>query len=350
MPPRRRKTTWKEINKKRTLTHRLKLVALALSGILVSALFFGGFSFVQFLKSPLTLASGSFPDGGTWDNLSPLNLALVVTDDTYSQIESLSLLTADKYQKSISVVNLPVAQEVDYPLGLGPAPLAQALVLGDSLTPKIGIGMVEKVLKKSLAVSVSKYVLIKSSDLAEFKGNPAEFKEQLRIKNLPNLLGTMEFARDHVATNLSLGEIADLVFFVRGVDPVNIFTKDYTSSRLLLDLDKWWPEFFARGIFRQQRTPVLVLNGTNREGLGSWGGRLVSNMGGDTLTSINSYGSYAKTFIVTDQPDLPIVKALGRLVGATAVVRPGEGASGQEYSVGRAKVTLVLGLDSATTL
>lgn len=349
-PVRRKKSTWKDINRKRTFSHRLKLIAIVFAGIVVSALFFGGLSIFQFLKAPLSLASGSFPEGRVWDKTSALNLALIVTNDSGLDIEELGLLTADKYQGSVSIANLSVSVPIDYPLGLGFAPLSQAIVLGDSLTPPVGVGMVEKVIKKILAVPVDRYVLIKESDLREFPGNPAEFKEILRIKNLPNLASNVDFVRNHVSTNLSLGEMTDLALFLRGVDPTKVYQKDFSGLQDLTEIDAWWSAFYTQGLFKQQRTPVLVLNGTNREGLGSWGGRVVNNLGGDTLTSINSYGTYSKTFIVTDKPDLPVVKALGRFFDIATVSRVGEGAGGAEYSASRAEVTLVLGLDAASVL
>lgn len=350
MPARRRKSTWKDVSKKRTFTHRLKLAGLACCGILVSAAFFGGLSFLQFLKAPLSLASGSFPEGRVWDNTSPLNLALIVTDDLGSTIKSLGLLTADKYQNSVSIVALPADAIVPYPLGLGDAALSQALILGDSLTPRIGVGMVEKVLKKALAVPIDRYVLIKESDLAKFGGNPAEFKELLRIKNLPKMWENAQFVRDYVVTNLNLGEMADLALFLRGVPATQIYSHDYTSAANLADIDGWWSEFYARGYLRQTRVPVLILNGTNREGLGSWGGRLVNNLGGDTLTVTNAYGAYAKTFIIADDPSLPAVAALGRVLSSAPISPSGQGSVRGETASNRAKVTLVLGLDSASVL
>lgn len=351
MPPkRRRSSTWKDVKRKRTFGHRLKLVAIVLAGIAVSALFFSGLSVVQFLKAPLSLASGSFPEGRVWDKTTPLNVALIVTDDEASTIKSLSLLTADKYQNSLSVVSLPVDFATEYPLGLGAAPLSQAILLGDSLTPPIGIGMVEKVIKKSLAVAVDRYVLVKECDLEGYGGNLADFKEILRIKNLPKLGGSVEFLQNHVSTNLTLGEMGELALFLRGLDPTKIYLGDFTRSSDFAEIDGWWSSFYSQGAFKQQRVPVLVLNGTNRDGLGSWGGRVVSNLGGDTLTSINSYGSYTKTFIVTDKPDLPIVRALGRFFNVATISPTGSGTAGSEYSTSRAEVTLVLGLDAASVL
>ena len=346
----RRQNSWRAVSKKRTLSHRLKLVAVSFFGVLVAAVFFGGFSFLQFLKSPLTLASGVFPEGRVWDKTSPLNLVLLVTDDSEQEINYLLLLTADKYQNSVSVVNLPANLNVDYPLGLGQNPLSAAIVLGNSLEPRIGVGLIEKVLKKNMAVPVDKYCLIKASALATWGQNPADFKELLRIKNLPKLSANVAFVKDNVSTNLSLGEMGELLWFLRGVLPTQIFIKDYTWVSSLSEVDSWWTDFYARGAFKQNRQPVLVLNGTSREGLGGWGGRLVANLGGDTLATTNSYGTYIKTFIIADDANAPIVRELGRFFSVATVSKPSDGAGKQEYSASRAPVTLVLGLDAASVL
>jgi len=356
--PRKKVSSWKTIRAKRNTSHRLKLAALALLGVGVSAAFFGGVYFFQFLRSPLTLASGSFSEGRVWDKSTPLNLVLLSTDDFGKKIEGLVILTADKYQNSVSVVSLSPDQLADYPLGLGMAPLSEAISLGDSLSPRIGVGMVEKVLRKNLAMPIDRYAVVKASSLSAWGEDAVEFKEILRIKNLPRFFENAKFVKDNVSTNLSLGEISELLLFLRGVPPGNIKMSSVPSYQPVSDLplqglpefDAWWSDFYSRGVFKQDRQPVLVLNGTRREGLGTWGGRFVQNIGGDLLTAGNAVGNYPHTFIITDHPDLPIVASLGRSLHVQNIYPKNQGPARLEYGADRSEVTLVLGLDEASNL
>lgn len=344
----RQKASWKAVRNRHTLAHRLQLVFISILGIAVAGVVFGGLSFAQFMKSPLSLAAGNFPEGRVWNDATPLNLVVVVTDDRYQIIKSLGVATFDKHQNSFSFVLVPVDLPVDFPLGLGTAPLAQAIALGDSLDPKIGVGLVSKVLLRDLAIPIDRYALITESGLAKWQGNPADFKETLRLKNITHYPQILTFIKDNISTNLSLSEMGEVLYFLKTVDPLKINVWSYQA----LDgaVDNHFTDFYARGLLKEKRVPVLVLNASDREGLGNWAVRLISNMGGDALTATNASGNYAKSFIITNDPSLPVVALLGRTLNITTVYNSKDLPAQKEYSSSRAEVTLVLGLDQMSVL
>gem|GEM_PF-2188553 len=338
------RASWKTVAKRRTYSHRLKLLFLSLAGILVSALVFGGVYVVAFLKSPVTQASGSFPEGRIWDEVTSMNLVLVLEDDN-NQLTSLAILTLDSFQKRLSIVTLPVNALVAYPLGLGEAPVSQALTFGEKLEPKIGVEMFSKLTLRNLALPLDRYIIVKSSSLSALASDPKDFKEWFRVKNLPDLPAKISWFRENANTNLSLTEMYQVGNFIRAVNPSDIKMASFDSWDSGA-VDSHFAAFFGRGFLKQTRVPVMVLNGSNREGLGRWGGQLIANLGGDTLAFNNAVNNYANSFVIAENPDLPIVKALGRTLNISSIYPKGQGLAEREFNAGRAEVTLVLGLDA----
>ncbi len=344
----RSRASWKTVAKRRTYSHRLKLLLLSLAGILVAAAVFGGVYAVEFIKAPATRASSSFPAGRVWDEATPMNLVLAAVDDQ-NQLTGLSILTFDSFQKRLSIVTLPVNTLVTYPLSLGDALVSQAVTLGDKVEPKIGVELLAKLTLRNLALPLDRYVIVKTSSLATLNSDPKDFKEWFRIKNLPNLLSKIAWFKENANTNLSLAEMYNVGNFIRAVNPGDIETASFESWDVTL-VDDHFADFFGRGFLKQTRLPVMVLNGSNQEGLGRWGGQLIANLGGDTLAFNDAVSNYSKSFIIADDPDLPIVKALGRTLNISSIYPIGEGLAEREFNAGRAEVTLVLGLDASQIL
>ncbi|MCX6783521.1 MAG: LytR C-terminal domain-containing protein [candidate division WWE3 bacterium] len=343
-----KKASWKAVRNRHTLSHRLKLAGISILGILVAGVVFGGLSFAQFIKSPLSLASGSFPEGRVWNDVTPLNLVIIVTDDRLEEVKKLGIATFDKHQKSLSFVSVPTNVTVDYPLGLGAAPLSSAIILGDSLNPKIGLGLISKVILKNLALPIDRYALITESNLAKWTSNPADFKESLRFRNIGHYPQILTFIKENIVTNLSLTEMGDVLLFLKTVEPQK--TNIAGFSGLGETLDSHWSDFYTRGLLKEKRVPVLILNATDREGLGLWAVRFIQNLGGDALTATNATGNYAKSFIITSDPSLPVVSLLGRTLNISTVYNTRDLPAQKEYSSSRAEVTLVLGLDQMSVL
>jgi len=102
------------------------------------------------------------------------------------------------------------------------------------------------------------------------------------------------------STDLSIEEIARISLFLRNADYREILDltgKEYLESSGYLQFDAKWRSILFAKSYREEGLKVMVLNGTNKEGLALWGSRKVENLGVLTLDAQNADKIYADSVI-----------------------------------------------------
>lgn len=330
----------------------LATVAVGLSTALLT-----GLSLYRFLKAPFTQAAGGGVVSPSWQGKEPLSLALVLLEDRNqptSAVTDLYILQIDPSRQRYGLVNVDVNTEVALPMGFGRSTLAQAYSQGNFLQIPQGTYFLLQALAKATAVPVQGYLI---TDRVGWEQLGAEFGHP-QPQDLGAYFGWDKLRRPRdfflvthglLRTNLEVGELGRLILFLRQAPSGNVVSWRWEAGdeEARLRLDERWRQALADLQVLAEGRRVLILNGTDRVGLASFGARVVTNLGGQVLDAGNAAHSFPTSKLVAYDPYCYTVRVLAEKLGITEVETYLESRHGEEPGVARADITVILGLDKS---
>ncbi|MDP2874043.1 MAG: LytR C-terminal domain-containing protein [bacterium] len=355
---RRRKasgSSWRGLVRLSSLKKKIRLFFLALIAVGLSTAILTSLSLYKFLRAPFTQASGGSLYEQNWDGQRPINLLLVKLadrDQPSSAVEYLGLLHLDPASKKYGLVEVPVETVVEMPFSLRQAPLAQSYAAGNLLQPPQGVHFVAKAVEKAVAVPVEAYLLTDKSGWDELTNNfglvaAEDLGAAVGWDKIWRLRDVVTMAHRVTRTSLGLTEIWRVLFFLNQAKAQEggIWRWDGGSLEACMNQDERWRKVFAESRVLSEGRRVLVLNGTEKAGLGAFWARMVNNLGGAVLDVSNSSRPYAESAIVALDPKSYTVELLARSLGISQVETYLESRHGSEPGVAQADITIIFGLD-----
>ena len=334
--------------KKRRSPKYKKYVIFALS-LLVSLLFLFSIFGIAFFRRGLVAALSQESTLPLYDD-NFMSFAYIVVDDLENevpQIQEGSFVFVDKSSKKIIKYTIPQDMKVE--------------VVGKFLEEDFS-----KLYAISLLNTNDKPQYIINASLQKIFGYPVE-RHVFVSKDMDKELGQSFWSGDLLgmargfdlieqstkySTNFSVSELYDLMLFINSLPEDRhvdfILSKTYQNDSTLID-DQIQDITFDSKIAREDLS-IAVLNGTNISGLASSVSRMIKNLGGRVVAMQNSEDTYSKSVIVTDKPNSVSAQLFSNLFGITDILAPSQLNMDQEYMVGRADLTIIIGVDLSSRL
>lgn len=277
------KTSWKTVQSRIKIQKKEKLALLVL-GLLFLVLIFGQASrIVPLLFQPLSLASFSKPYH--WDG--HFNINLVVRG------KATSVLVLDPKEKKVSFIKIPDDTYLEVPGGFGSWKLGAIFDLGEKESPPQGAKFLKKSLGSVFGLPIDGYLRldVRVEDwqfLQSIRGNPLKFALSFR----------------QIKTDLTPIELLRLIFSLSSIrfdkwQSFNLLDLELLEQTRLpngdlayladpLKLDSFVANTLYDSQIRKEGVTVAVFNGTQSPGLAGKASRLITNLGGNVITSANT--------------------------------------------------------------
>lgn len=324
---------------------RLSLALLVFFSVLLTL---GAIYIWYYFTRPFAQAAGTFGTDVSWNGTTPLNLLWLEVEELGNEttpLISLSVISLNPTSVRFTVINLPLEHRVYLP-SQGKLPLRAIYGVGNLLDPKQGIGLAAKNVSYLLGISIDGYLLVGSEgleQLRQFFTGAENLKDCLSIKNITLLPRVVALGHKYLRTNLSLGELGRIIYFVWGVRPDKIKTLglDLEVSADRDALDELIGPLVEDTALTEEQLKIQILNATLRPGLAAFAARLVRNMGGEVIRTGNyERQDLTKGFLVLDESGSYTAKRLAHIFGVVDSRPP------RSSTEKRADITVILGLEN----
>lgn len=354
---RRRKTASPILSKKRkkTIKHKLKVVALAVFSVVITVFLLLGVSVYKFVNAPFSTASYVSDQEGEklFNERTTLILAIVEDiDNPYSEITSLALMDFNSEAKRYYIYHLPVDYEIEYPLNYGKGPISRIYAVGNSDQNR-GMYLLDKAILRFLAVKTDGYVLIDKQGYSKFLELIGEVDENdlsavFRLKNTYKIPEMITLFRNSAITNGKFSDLFDFYSFIKNTSETS--SDIYYITKFHLDeIYRWdliWRENHMYSDLQKEGVKVFVANAGIEKigGLASWGARVVENAGAGVFSIENSEVTLQENTIITNNVELNTVMILKDILGITNVLTIDEISNKNEYNpeIFRTDVSILL--------
>jgi len=160
--------------------------------------------------------------------------------------------------------------------------------------------------------------------------------------------------KDSIRTNLSFNEALHLYKFANSLPSDRVITKELGTTyydRLSL-LDEELQDLTFDSAVSRENLSVAVLNASEMPGVASFASRMIKNIGGRVVAACNSSTLSPKTILITDDPNSYSARFIQNNfnISDDNVITSNEARSVTDYDVYRSDITLLIGLDFATSL
>lgn len=348
------KKSYKKIRKK--ALNKIKIVSYALVSVLITVLILSGFSAYKFLNAPFS--SAAYTDYKDTDKVwqdKQTTLMLIELEDInnkYSKINALSIIDFDNNLKRYYLYQIPVDIEVEYGLNYGKGFIYEVYAVGNKDQDR-GVYLTQKTILKQFAVNIDGYVITDSQGYAKLEKhigqiNPQDLSASFRLKTYHKIPGLFNVFRDNTLTNLKLGDLKEILFFIRE-------TSDTSSKVIKLNEDhifdqrKWdylWQNDHKISDVTREPVKVFVANASNPQisGLAGWGSRVVQNLGATVFDTDNSKINITENTIIASDMELLTVSRLGQTLNVKKIIAMDEIINKEDYNpeIFRADVSLLL--------
>ena len=286
MPRSALKKISKRRGKKKSRQVRLGvLVLVILIGIILTGKFIDFLGALFRPYSPETSLSAG--KTGSWDGRNTLNL-VIKSGDVY-------LFSFSPVNNSVTLFQIPPETYIDVAFGFGNWPRRSVYGLGEGENPPMGAGLLKVAIANILGVPVDGYLIIPDSP-----GRAALPGLIQTMRNNP--LSLFNLVRES-KTDLSLKEYWDFWWGIRRVRPdklqtINLGNSGISSSKTLADgsrvliLDRFGLDVLVQkqiedSRIKDQSLSVGIFNATDHPGLAEKASRIVTNMGGRVIFTVN---------------------------------------------------------------
>ncbi len=297
----------------------------------------GTWSVWRFFTEPFkTSAGATFQNGAAWDGKTPFNLIVLEVsgvDETAPPTESLEVVSLNPTQDLITTVGLPTEYQN----------LRDLYGLGNLSGGRNGVGEVVDTLRGLLGIPIDDYLLIDHEGmkkLGELFPNVRGVKDALTFENLLKFPAFWEIARQNIRTNLSIPEIARIVWYFLRVRSDKIVQLELPPA--LIDdqeeLDRKLSPYFRDETLFAEHLKIQVLNGSGRPGLANAAARVIRNIGGEVIRADNyERQDLEKGYLLLESSGSYTASRLAQIFGVSDSRPPRSG------SEARANISVVLG-------
>lgn len=348
------KKSYKKIRKK--ALNKIKIFSYAFISVLITVLILSGISAYKFLNAPFS--SAAYTDYNDTDKVwkeSQTTLMLIELEDInnkYSKLKALSIIDFDNNLKRYYLYQVPVDIEVDYGLNYGRGFIDDVYAVGNKDQDR-GVYLTQKTILKQFAINIDGYIITDSQGYEKLeeqigKINPLDLSASFRLKTYHKIPGLFNVFRDNTITNLKLGDIKEILFFIRE-------TSDTSSKVIRLSEDhifdqrKWdylWQNDHKISDVTREPVKVFIANASDPQisGLAGWGSRVVQNLGATVFDTDNSKVNVTENTIIASDLELLTVSRLGQTLNVKRVIALDEIINKEDYNpeIFRADVSLLL--------
>jgi hypothetical protein len=99
-----------------------------------------------------------------------------------------------------------------------------------------------------------------------------------------------------------------------------------------------------------EKKNIAVLNGSVEPGVAGFGARVIKNFGGRVVAVGNTKNTYEESTIITDDPISESTRIISQIFGIERIVLYSEAHNFPENEINRSDVTVILGIDFASSL
>lgn len=317
----------------------------------VSLIFLFSYSFSKYLNQNFASALSSTSYSIADDNIPTVSYIVVENISANPTIvKKISFFIFDKQNQKVSVYNIPIHVGYEIPGKFGNEHFSKMLALGALNSENAlvsGTDLINRSIFKLFGFKVDRFLLIDSSQ-EEFFNNL--LREGGNI-NLFNLKSVTNF-QNTLLTNLSLREFNNLLSFIASLPQdrivYNVQTpKSFNNTTLF---DETIKEETYESYVAKEAKNIAILNGTNYNGLATFGSRVVKNIGGRVVGVSNTDKFYDKSVIVAEDPNSQTAAFLSRVFKIPNVVDKEKARSFNENEIDRADITVIFGFDTSGDL
>jgi hypothetical protein len=318
---------------------------------LLSLTFLFSYSFYKYLNQ--NFASALSPSSySILDDTIP-TLSYIVAEDLNADpivIKKVNFILFDKANNKVSIYNVPINTDYEIPGKFGRDEFSKLFALGamNSDNPlESGSKIVGRSLFKLFGFKVDKFVLTDFTHESFFDRLWREggFINLVSLKNIYSLEGSLK-------TDMDLREFYGLLSFVyslpqdRIIDEIN-GPKSFNNTQ---SFDEQMREVTYDSDISNEKKNIAVLNGTNYNGIASFGSRVVSNAGGRIVAVTNTEKFYDKSVIIADNVNSKTAMFLSRVFQIPEIIKKEEARSFTENEIDRADITIIFGFDTSGDL
>ncbi len=327
-----------------------KVVVVSVLFVLSLTLLFS-YSFYKYLNQNFAsaLSSSSY---SILDDTIP-TLSYIVAEDLNADpivIKKVNFILFDKANNKVSIHNVPINVDYEIPGKFGRDEFSKLFALGamNSDNPlESGTKIVNRSLFKLFGFKVDKFVLTDFTHESFFDRLWREggFINLISLKNIYSLEGSLK-------TDMDLREFYGLLSFVyslpqdRIIDETNT-PKSFTNTQ---SFDDQIREASYDSDISKEKKNIAVLNGTNFNGIASFGSRVISNAGGRIVAVTNTEKFYDKSVIIADNINSRTAMFLSRVFMIPDIIQKDQARSYEENEIDRADITIIFGFDTSGDL
>lgn len=341
-------TSWKSLKRRFRVKKRFRRLGLALLVVFGVLLTLGAIYTWYYFTRPFARAGGTFETDVSWDGATPLNLLWLEVGEVGNEtapLVNLSVISLNPTLKRFTVINFPLKYKVYLP-SQGKQPLRAIYGVGNLVDPKQGIELTAKNVSYLLGIPIDGYLLVGSEGLEQLNqlfSGAENLKGYFSIKNITLLPQVVALGHVHLRTNLSLGELGRIIYFVWGVraDRTETIVLEPTDLDDQTTLDRHLRLFLEDKTLAGERLKIQILNGTLKSGLAAFAARLVRNMGGEVIRTGNyERQDLTKGFLVLNESGSYTARRLAYIFGVVDSRPP------RSSTEKRAEITIILGLEN----
>ncbi len=350
--------SWKGL---RLLAKAVRVVKVAVLAIMLTLLLLGAttvFSFYKFFKVPFASSLDAPSVALSLDK--PFTIAVIILEDRFdkaSKVAQLYYIVVDPKETEIEVFDVPVSLQLSFPGSIGNLEVSKAFAYGELSGERGGRKMVESALEKIFAKKADRYIFsdlngLKRESRLQSLGDFKNLSSFVSIRNVPEIIQGVSMFRENFESNLLPKELLWLLGFSRKLTPSSFMQNPLVSEDLMhpYELDKKISQRFADEKILAEQKRIVILNGADVTGLGSFVARQVNNIGVLVSEVNNAAKVYEKSIIIYDDVESKTVKEIMYQTGITNIAL--RESVGSEYlgEGGGADITIIVGIDYYNSL
>ncbi|GMR19249.1 MAG: hypothetical protein BMS9Abin34_381 [Patescibacteria group bacterium] len=333
-------SSWRRLKRQFKVRKRLRRLGLAFTVVAAVLLVLGAIYMWKFFAEPFVSAGSTFQSGVSWDGETPFNvlwLEVSQVGELAPPTKNLGVLSLNPTQNSFTIVTLPV----DY------QGFRDLYGLGNLSKEKDGMNAVSAAVMSTLGVPIDGYVLVGSEalrQLADIFPQVNQVSDVMNFSSIPQVPAVWRVARQNFRTDLSIPEIARVLWYISRVrsDKVN----QVRVGRDLLDapsvLDRKISPLFRDEKFSTEHLKIQVLNGSREPGLAAASARIIRNIGGEVIRVDNfTRRDLIKGYLLLESSGSYTARRLSQIFGVSDSRPPRTGAEA------RANITVILGIQNS---
>lgn len=335
----------------RSQKKRMTRIVVAGLFFVMSLVFLFSYTFHNYLNqnfaSALSATSYSISD----DNIPTVSY-IVVENISANPIvvKKISFLIFDKENQKASIYNISTHVNYEIPGRFGNEEFSKMFALGAMNSENAlasGTDLINRSIFKLFGFKVDRFLLVDSSQEAFFdklwrEGGSINI---LSLKSVSNFQNTLQ-------TNLSLKEFNNLLSFLNSLPQDRIIDSTNTPKSFndTTAFDEIIKEETYESYIAEEKKNIAILNGTNYNGLATFGSRVVENIGGRVVAVNNTENFYEKSIIVAEDPNSRTAGFLSRVFKIPNIIQKEEARSFNENEIDRSDITVIFGFDTSGDL